>query len=40
MIGVGSLVSLCVVVEDWNVLYVDLFFYGLFTDVLVMWCMQ
>jgi hypothetical protein len=29
-------VSLCVVTEDWNVIYVDLFVYGLFNDVLVM----
>jgi len=36
MIGVGSLVSLCVVAEDWNVIYVDLFVYGLFNDALVM----
>jgi len=36
MIGVGSLVSLCVVAEDWNVLYVDLVVYGLFDDVSVM----
>ena len=39
MIGVGSLVSLCVVAEDWNVVYVDLFVYGLFNDVSVMQCM-
>jgi len=36
MIGVGSLVSLCVVAEDWNGIYVDLFVYGSFNDVLVM----
>jgi hypothetical protein len=30
MIGVGSLVSLCVVVVEWNVVYVDLFVCGLF----------
>jgi len=29
-------VSLCVVTEDWNVLYVDLLVYGLFNGVLVM----
>jgi len=29
-------VSLCVVAEDWNVIYVDLFVYGLFNDALVM----
>jgi hypothetical protein len=40
MIGVGSLVSLCVVVAEWNVVYVDLFDYGLFNDVSVMYCMQ
>jgi len=34
MIGVGSLVSLCVVAEYCNVIYVDLFIYGLFNDVL------
>ena len=28
--------SLCVVAEDSNVIYVDLFVYGLFNDVLVM----
>ena len=32
--------SLCVVAEDWNVLYVDLFVYSLFNDVSVMQCMQ
>jgi len=36
MIGFGSLVSLCVVAEDWNVLYVDLVVYGLFNSVSVM----
>jgi len=36
MIGVGMLVSLCVVAEYWNVVYVDLFVYGLFNVVLVM----
>jgi hypothetical protein len=36
MIGVGSLVSFCVVAEDWNDVYVDLFVYALFNDVLVM----
>jgi hypothetical protein len=36
MIGVGRLVSLSVVAEDWSVIYVDLFVYGLFNDVLVM----
>jgi len=29
-------VSLCVVAEDWNIIYVDLFVYGLFNDVLVL----
>jgi len=33
-------VSLCVVAEDCNVIYVDLFVYGLFNDVLVMSSMQ
>ena len=28
--------SFCVVAEDWNVVYVDLFVYGLFNDVSVM----
>ena len=28
--------SLCVVAEDFNVIYVDLFVYGLFNDVSVM----
>jgi hypothetical protein len=36
MIGIGSLVSLCVVAEDWNVLYVDLFINVLFNEVSVM----
>jgi hypothetical protein len=36
MIGVGNLVSFCVVAEDWNVVCVDLFVYGLFNDMLVM----
>ena len=35
MIDVGSLVSLFVVAEEWNVVCVDLFVYGLFNDVLV-----
>jgi hypothetical protein len=29
-------VSLCVIGEDWKVIYVDLFVYGLFNDVSVM----
>jgi hypothetical protein len=29
-------VGLCVVAEDWNVIYVDLFVYGLCNDVSVM----
>jgi len=29
-------VSLCVVAEDWNGIYVDFFVYVLFNDVLVM----
>jgi hypothetical protein len=36
MIGAGILVSLCVVAENWNVLYVDLFVNVLFNDVPVM----
>ena len=32
--------SLCVVAEDWNVIYVDLFVYGLFNDMPVMQGMQ
>jgi hypothetical protein len=36
MIGDGSLVSLCVVAEDWKVIYVDLFVYRLFNDMLLM----
>jgi hypothetical protein len=36
MIGVGSLVSLCVFAEDLNIIYVDLFVYGLFNDLSVM----
>jgi hypothetical protein len=36
MIGVGSLVSLCVVTEDSNVIHVDLFVYGLLNDVSLM----
>ena len=30
----------CVVAEDWNVVCVDLFVYGLFNDMLVMQSMQ
>ena len=40
MIGVGNLVSLCVVAEDWNVVCVDLFVYGLFNVMLAMQSMQ
>ena len=40
MIGVGSLVSLYVFAEDWNVVYVDMFVYGLLNDVPVMQGMQ
>jgi len=40
MIGVGNLVNLCVVAEEWNVVCVDLFDYGLFNDVLVMRSIQ
>ena len=32
--------SICVVAEVCNVIYVDLFVYGLFNDVSVMQCMQ
>ena len=40
MIGVGNLVILCVVAEEWNVVCVDLFVYGLFNVMLVMRSMQ
>jgi len=40
MIGVGNLVSLYVVAEDWNVVRVDLFVYSLFNYMLVMQIMQ